>query len=115
MDHRRNLSLFCWLFAQAPQIIAKCARLSLFINHKTNIVSGNSYKNGQPVCWSQDTRHADALWMLFAGSVEGLALPFLLNWMLGDVTNLIGCILTDQLDFQKHLATLSVLPSTYLF
>ncbi|OCH92230.1 PQ-loop-domain-containing protein [Obba rivulosa] len=37
-------------------------------------------------------------------SVEGLALPFLLNWLLGDVTNLIGCILTRQLPFQTWLA-----------
>ncbi|ETW85836.1 hypothetical protein HETIRDRAFT_100579 [Heterobasidion irregulare TC 32-1] len=38
-------------------------------------------------------------------SVEGLALPFLANWLLGDLTNLIGCILTSQLPFQKWLAT----------
>ncbi|TFK91034.1 hypothetical protein K466DRAFT_573907 [Polyporus arcularius HHB13444] len=38
-------------------------------------------------------------------SVEGLALPFLLNWLLGDATNLIGCILTHQLPFQTYLAT----------
>ncbi|KAI0721087.1 PQ loop repeat-domain-containing protein [Cerioporus squamosus] len=38
-------------------------------------------------------------------SVEGLALPFLLNWLLGDTTNLIGCILTHQLPFQTYLAT----------
>lgn len=34
------------------------------------------------------------------GSVEGLALPFLFNWLCGDVTNLVGCLLTDQLPFQ---------------
>ncbi|KAF8274926.1 PQ loop repeat-domain-containing protein [Lactarius quietus] len=38
-------------------------------------------------------------------SVEGLALPFLANWLLGDMTNLIGCILTHQLPFQTWLAT----------
>ncbi|KAI1795875.1 PQ loop repeat-domain-containing protein [Ganoderma leucocontextum] len=38
-------------------------------------------------------------------SVEGLALPFLMNWMLGDATNLIGCVLTHQLPFQTYLAT----------
>ncbi|KZV69470.1 PQ-loop-domain-containing protein [Peniophora sp. CONT] len=37
-------------------------------------------------------------------SVEGLALPFLLNWLLGDLTNLIGCLLTHQLPFQTYLA-----------
>ncbi|KAF8509743.1 PQ loop repeat-domain-containing protein [Gautieria morchelliformis] len=38
-------------------------------------------------------------------SVDGLALPFLANWLLGDATNLIGCLLTDQLPFQTYLAT----------
>jgi len=39
------------------------------------------------------------------GSVEGLALPFLFNWLCGDITNLVGCLLTDQLPFQAYLAT----------
>lgn len=38
------------------------------------------------------------------GSVEGLALPFLANWLFGDVTSLVGAVLTDQLEFQKLLA-----------
>ncbi|KAF9075197.1 PQ loop repeat-domain-containing protein [Rhodocollybia butyracea] len=38
-------------------------------------------------------------------SCEGLSLPFLANWLLGDISNLIGCILTNQLPFQKWLAT----------
>ncbi|KAJ6502446.1 PQ loop repeat-domain-containing protein [Mycena sanguinolenta] len=38
-------------------------------------------------------------------SCEGLALPFLANWFLGDASNLIGCILTQQLPFQTWLAT----------
>ncbi|KAF8557320.1 hypothetical protein OG21DRAFT_1435558, partial [Imleria badia] len=38
-------------------------------------------------------------------SCEGLALPFLFNWMLGDASNLIGCLLTHQLPFQTYLAT----------
>ncbi|KIM62180.1 hypothetical protein SCLCIDRAFT_1215532 [Scleroderma citrinum Foug A] len=37
-------------------------------------------------------------------SCEGLALPFLFNWMLGDASNLIGCLLTQQLPFQTYLA-----------
>jgi len=37
-------------------------------------------------------------------SCEGLALPFLLNWLFGDLTNLLGCILTDQLPFQTYIA-----------
>ncbi|ORY27203.1 PQ loop repeat-domain-containing protein [Naematelia encephala] len=37
-------------------------------------------------------------------SCDGLALPFLLNWLFGDITNLIGCVLTDQLPFQTYLA-----------
>ncbi|KAG5653832.1 hypothetical protein H0H81_010105 [Sphagnurus paluster] len=38
-------------------------------------------------------------------SCEGLALPFLANWLLGDASNLVGCILTHQLPFQTYLAT----------
>ncbi|KAG2158226.1 PQ loop repeat-domain-containing protein [Suillus bovinus] len=38
-------------------------------------------------------------------SCEGLALPFLCNWMLGDFSNLVGCLLTHQLPFQTYLAT----------
>ncbi|GBB86543.1 hypothetical protein RclHR1_12970006 [Rhizophagus clarus] len=37
-------------------------------------------------------------------SVEGLSLPFLVNWLLGDITNLFGGILTGQLKFQIYLA-----------
>ncbi|KAE9409623.1 hypothetical protein BT96DRAFT_962232 [Gymnopus androsaceus JB14] len=37
-------------------------------------------------------------------SCEGLALPFLANWLLGDISNLIGCVLTHQLPFQTWLA-----------
>lgn len=42
-------------------------------------------------------------------SCEGLALPFLANWLLGDISNLVGCILTHQLPFQTWLATYFVL------
>ncbi|KAI0933126.1 hypothetical protein AcV7_004689 [Taiwanofungus camphoratus] len=38
-------------------------------------------------------------------SADSLALPFLINWLLGDATNLLGCILTNQLPFQTWLAT----------
>ncbi|KAJ6547677.1 PQ loop repeat-domain-containing protein [Mycena capillaripes] len=38
-------------------------------------------------------------------SCAGLALPFLANWLLGDASNLLGCILTQQLPFQTWLAT----------
>ncbi|CAG8469790.1 1496_t:CDS:2 [Diversispora eburnea] len=37
-------------------------------------------------------------------SADGLSLPFLLTWLLGDLTNLIGCILTKRLAFQYYLA-----------
>ncbi|ORX39935.1 PQ loop repeat-domain-containing protein [Kockovaella imperatae] len=37
-------------------------------------------------------------------SCEGLSLPFLVTWLLGDVGNLVGCVLTDQLPFQTYLA-----------
>lgn len=42
-------------------------------------------------------------------SCEGLAFPFLLNWLLGDLSNLVGCILTRQLPFQTYLAIYFVL------
>ncbi|CAI2163452.1 15406_t:CDS:2 [Funneliformis geosporum] len=37
-------------------------------------------------------------------SADGLSLPFLTNWLLGDIANLLGCILTNQLKFQIYLA-----------
>ncbi|KAF7338208.1 Lysosomal amino acid transporter 1 [Mycena venus] len=40
-------------------------------------------------------------------SCEGLALPFLANWFLGDASNLLGCILTRQLPFQVIISFLS--------
>ncbi|THU88401.1 hypothetical protein K435DRAFT_821379 [Dendrothele bispora CBS 962.96] len=48
-------------------------------------------------------------------SCEGLALPFLANWLLGDISNLIGCILTHQLPFQTWLATYFVVVDFTLF
>lgn len=38
-------------------------------------------------------------------SVSGLSLVFLAQWMAGDVTNLVGCLLTHQLPFQIAVAT----------
>ncbi|RKP14698.1 PQ loop repeat-domain-containing protein, partial [Piptocephalis cylindrospora] len=38
------------------------------------------------------------------GSAASLSLPFLLIWLLGDITNFLGCILTNQLPFQRYLA-----------
>ena len=35
---------------------------------------------------------------------SGLSVYFLILWLLGDVSNLLGCILTDQMPFQKYLA-----------
>lgn len=37
-------------------------------------------------------------------SVEGLSLGFLANWFAGDFTNLMGCLLTQQMPFQTVLA-----------
>ncbi|ODQ81627.1 hypothetical protein BABINDRAFT_159894 [Babjeviella inositovora NRRL Y-12698] len=37
-------------------------------------------------------------------SVEGISISFLGCWVLGDLTNLIGCVLTDALPFQIMLA-----------
>lgn len=41
-------------------------------------------------------------------SVEGLSWLFLFNWLLGDATNLIGCLLTNQV-FTPILSSLPVL------
>lgn len=38
-------------------------------------------------------------------SVEGVSVSFLSSWILGDVTNLIGCLLTRALPFQTSLAS----------
>ncbi|KAI8817352.1 PQ loop repeat-domain-containing protein [Fimicolochytrium jonesii] len=38
-------------------------------------------------------------------NADGLSGAFLANWLLGDVCNLAGCILTNQLPFQTGLAT----------
>ncbi|THG92528.1 hypothetical protein EW145_g8686, partial [Phellinidium pouzarii] len=48
-------------------------------------------------------------------SCDGLAMPFLLNWLLGDITNLIGCLLTHQLPFQTVLASYFVSVDFMLF
>uniref|UniRef100_A0A1D1YJG6 Vacuolar integral membrane protein YDR352W n=1 Tax=Anthurium amnicola TaxID=1678845 RepID=A0A1D1YJG6_9ARAE len=48
-------------------------------------------------------------------SVEGLSLPFLLNWLLGDITNFLGGILTDQLKFQIYLAAYFCIVDFILF
>ncbi|KAF9973290.1 hypothetical protein BGZ73_003461 [Actinomortierella ambigua] len=49
------------------------------------------------------------------GSAESLSLPFLVNWLLGDLCNLLGCYLTNQLPFQKYLAIYFCLADIILF
>ncbi|KAI0065409.1 hypothetical protein BV25DRAFT_1679962 [Artomyces pyxidatus] len=56
------------------------------------------------ICWL-GAQFPQVLENIRRQSVEGLALPFLANWLMGDVTNLIGCLLTHQLPFQTWLAT----------
>jgi len=48
-------------------------------------------------------------------SVEGLSLPFLVNWLLGDIANLVGGILTNQLKFQIYLAAYFCIVDFILF
>lgn len=38
-------------------------------------------------------------------SCHGLAVYFLFNWFMGDFSNLLGCLMTDQLPFQTYLAS----------
>jgi len=71
------------------------------------------------VCWL-GAQFPQIIVNLRRKSVDGLALPFLASWLLGDTTNLIGCLLTDQLPFQTYLATYFVfvdicLVSQYLY
>ncbi|KAF9053799.1 hypothetical protein BDZ89DRAFT_1004845 [Hymenopellis radicata] len=55
-------------------------------------------------CWLGAQFPCTGLENIRSNSCEGLALPFLANWLMGDVSNLIGCILTHQLPFQTYLA-----------
>ncbi|OAQ29637.1 hypothetical protein K457DRAFT_111853 [Linnemannia elongata AG-77] len=48
-------------------------------------------------------------------SAASLSLPFLINWLLGDISNLIGCILTKQLPFQLYLAIYFCIADIILF
>lgn len=43
------------------------------------------------------------------GTSESLSLVFLWNWLLGDVCNLVGCILTNQMRYQTYLASYFVM------
>ncbi|KAJ3155432.1 hypothetical protein HDU86_004336 [Geranomyces michiganensis] len=47
-------------------------------------------------------------------SSESLSGAFLANWLLGDICNLAGCLLTGQLAFQTRLATYFVIADTLL-
>ncbi|CAO3569516.1 unnamed protein product [Mortierella alpina] len=49
------------------------------------------------------------------GSAASLSLPFLINWLLGDISNLIGCVLTHQLPFQLYLAIYFCIADVILF
>ncbi|KAI8065704.1 PQ loop repeat-domain-containing protein [Gongronella butleri] len=43
------------------------------------------------------------------GTAKGLSFNFLSIWLAGDVANLVGCVLTGQLPFQRYLGTYFVL------
>ncbi|KAJ3008273.1 hypothetical protein HKX48_008665 [Thoreauomyces humboldtii] len=47
-------------------------------------------------------------------SADSLSGAFLTNWLLGDVCNLVGCLLTGQLPFQTNLAMYFVFADTLL-
>ncbi|KIY72219.1 hypothetical protein CYLTODRAFT_418197 [Cylindrobasidium torrendii FP15055 ss-10] len=55
-------------------------------------------------CWL-GAQFPQVLENIRSGNCDGLALPFLANWLMGDISNLVGCILTHQLPFQTYLAT----------
>ena len=56
------------------------------------------------ICWFQ-AQFPQLILNLQRSSTEGVSPSFLANWMIGDVMNLSGCILTKQLPFQTLLAT----------
>ncbi|KAK4686335.1 solute carrier family 66 (lysosomal lysine-arginine transporter), member 1, partial [Tremellales sp. Uapishka_1] len=74
----------------------------LFAN-LNRIVIANALGYTSIACWLC-AQFPQVLKNLSLKSCEGLALPFLVNWLFGDITNLIGCLLTDQLPFQTYLA-----------
>jgi uncharacterized protein with PQ loop repeat len=39
------------------------------------------------------------------GSADSISILFIVSWLSGDIFNLVGCILTNQLPFQVYLAT----------
>ena len=56
------------------------------------------------------------LWTNFrSGTAESLSLIFLCNWLMGDLCNLLGGILTKQLPFQIYLAAYFVFIDSSLF
>lgn len=69
-----------------------------------------------PFCWTRLIwlcAYSQILTNIQSQSVDGLALPFLANWLFGDITNLVGCILTDQLPFQVSTCRL-LSPLTFI-
>ena len=56
------------------------------------------------ICWIQ-AQLPQVLLNLQRQSTNGISPGFLVNWLIGDITNLVGCILTRQLPFQTLLAT----------
>ena len=56
------------------------------------------------ICWFQ-SQFPQLIMNAQRASTDGVSPLFLANWMLGDITNLVGCLLTRQLPFQTLLAT----------
>ncbi|BFZ58035.1 hypothetical protein PYCC9005_005093 [Savitreella phatthalungensis] len=54
-------------------------------------------------CWLQ-AQIPQVLLNIQRGSAEGISASFLLIWLVGDIANLVGCIMTEQLPFQTLLA-----------
>ncbi|KAH6572536.1 hypothetical protein BASA61_006067 [Batrachochytrium salamandrivorans] len=66
------------------------------------------------VCWL--FAQLPQLWTNWKnGTAESLSLMFVFTWLFGDVMNLAGCLLTNQLPFQIRLAAYFVVVDTVLF
>lgn len=59
-----------------------------------DLTSDNSPALSLPLPYSQMIKN----WR--SGTARGLSFVFLAEWLIGDVTNLIGCILTNQVATQ---------------
>ena len=91
-------------------IAAVLVRLSVPSVHQGRVVRPLSVPMPYPNPYKHSTncplRHLSQNWR--RGSAEALSAWFLIEWLVGDSTNLVGCLLTHQLTTQRVTAFLFV-------